>query len=251
MLVHFRDRQYLLIAFIIVLLITFGVLSAINGGVWEAGRVLTFVDEEKPVIIIDAGHGGVDGGAIGAGGTVEKNINLQMAFKLRKRLLEDGYIVVMTRLDDSSIHNSDADTIREKKSSDLKNRLELTKMYPNSVLVSIHQNITGSSKVSGAQVFYSPNDPRSAQLAQYVQNAFNTGTQSDNTKSTVRAGKNLYLFYNAKNVAILCECGFLSNPQEEELLCTDEYQQKLVDCIYSGLTEYMQEQYKDENEQQE
>lgn len=194
---------------------------------------------EKPVIIIDPGHGGVDGGAVGIGGTIEKNVNLDIALKLRDVLTDAGFTVIMTRDTDISIHNSSADTIREKKVSDLKNRLEMTRLYPNSILISIHQNTLDDHSVTGAQVFFSPNNPQSKILAQFLQDEFNSNIQNKN-KEIKSAGKNLYLFYYAENTAVLAECGFLSNSTEEALLNTDEYQNKIVYSIYSGLMKYLE-----------
>lgn len=200
------------------------------------------------VIILDPGHGGVDGGAVGTGGTVEKRVNLEIALRLRDVLDDAGYTVIMTRDSDVSIHDSNAQSIKQQKVSDLRNRLALTKLYPNSLLVSIHQNTLPDSKnVSGAQVFYSANHPDSAALAQAIQDSFNTCLQPQKARTTKKAGKNLYLFYNAQNVAVLAECGFLSNPQEERLLCTQEYQDKIVFCIYSGILEYLDGGYAPES----
>ena len=191
------------------------------------------------VIILDPGHGGVDGGAVGAGGTVEKRINLEISLRLRDILADAGYTVIMTRCEDISIHDSSADTIKEQKVSDMHNRLELTRLYPNSMLVSIHQNTLSDPAVTGAQVFFSPNNEKSAVLAQSIQDAFNAGLQPDAQRVTKEAGKNLYLFYNAQNTAVLCECGFLSNPEEEKLLCSQEYQDRVSFCIYSGILSYL------------
>ncbi len=193
----------------------------------------------KPVIIIDPGHGGVDGGAVGVNGTVEKRINLEIALQLRDVLAAAGYDVVMTRDTDRSIHDSTAKTISQMKVSDLHNRLAMTEMYPDSLLVSIHQNILTNPGVTGAQVFYSPNNGGSSQLAQCIQDHFNDNIQLADSREIKKAGKNLYLFYNAKNTAVLAECGFISNSREEELLCEPEHQSKVVYCLFCGITDYL------------
>jgi N-acetylmuramoyl-L-alanine amidase len=194
------------------------------------------VQDGERVIIIDPGHGGFDGGAVGANGTVEKDVNLAISLKLRDMLSDAGFTVVMTREDDSALNGSEDTTIRRKKISDMHNRLNLTKLYPGSVLISIHQNkLAGDSSVRGAQVFYSPNKPESKELAESIQNQFNAYLQPQKARTVVKTGKNLYLFYHAENTAVLCECGFLSNPQEESLLCTDAYQYRIANCIYRGL----------------
>lgn len=195
----------------------------------------------KPVIIIDAGHGGIDGGAVGVSGTVEKNVNLQIAIKLRNKLTVLGFKVVMTRETDISIHDPDAATVRQKKASDLKNRLKLTELYPNSILISIHQNTINVPSVRGAEVFYSPNNESSRVLASYIQDALNAQMRAGKPRTITEAGSNLYLFYNATNTAVLVECGFLSNSDEEALLCSDEYQDMLALTISTALLTYLKD----------
>ncbi len=198
------------------------------------------LQDSGTVIIIDPGHGGVDGGAVGVNGTVEKRINLEIALRLRDVFAQAGYTVLMTRDSDVSIHDSDADSIREMKVSDLRNRLKLTEMYPDSLLISIHQNTLGDGSVTGAQVFYSPNHPDSKLLAQCIQDSFNNGIQLAGDREIKQAGKNLYLFYNAKNTAVLAECGFLSNSSEEAMLCDPAHQDDIVYCIYRGTLEFLE-----------
>lgn len=197
------------------------------------------VSVNEPVIILDPGHGGVDGGAVGVNGTVEKRINLEIALSLRDVLTAAGYNVIMTRDTDRSIHDSTAVTISQMKVSDLHNRLAMTKMYPDSLLVSIHQNILTDPSVTGAQVFYSPNNNDSAVLAQSIQDKFNQYIQLGESREIKKAGKNLYLFYNAQNAAVLAECGFISNSREEQLLCTPEHQAKVVYSLYCGIIDYL------------
>lgn len=194
------------------------------------------------VIIVDAGHGGFDGGAVGIHGTVEKEINLEIALKLRDMLEEAGYTVVMTRETDTATNDNDNTSTRSKKVSDMRNRLNLTKLYPGSTFVSVHQNkLEGSSSVRGGQIFYSPNQESSRLLAEYIQQEFNKAIQPEKPREVVKTGKNLYLFYHAQNTAVLCECGFLSNPQEEALLNTDEYQTKIAYTIYRGILLYKED----------
>lgn len=195
----------------------------------------------KPIIIIDAGHGGIDGGAVGITGSIEKDINLEIALKLRNKFRLLGYKVVMTRDTDISIHDADAATVRQKKASDLKNRLELTKLYPDSILISIHQNIYNSPSVRGAQVFYSPNNESSKILAEYLQTALNSQMKAGKPRSVKAAGDKLYLFYNAQNTAVLVECGFISNAEEEKLLCSDSYQEMLSNTICKTVLTYLKE----------
>lgn len=202
----------------------------------SASDMVTPTGDNSRVIIIDPGHGGFDGGAVGANGTIEKDVNLAISLKLRDMLTDAGLTVVMTRDTDKALNDDEDTSVRRKKISDMHNRLNLTRLYPGSVLISVHQNkLAGSSSVYGGQIFYSPNHPASKELAEYIQSEFNTNIQPEKPRTTVKTGKNLYLFYHAQNTAVLCECGFLSNPREEELLGTDEYQYKVAFCIYSGL----------------
>lgn len=233
---HVRFRHYIML--MIVLSICIGTVVGFSGGVLS-----TIVSPDNPkdyVIIIDPGHGGIDGGAVGVNGTTEKDINLAISLKLRDILTGAGYTVVMTRDTDISIHDEDAQTVRQKKVSDLRKRLAMTKLYEKSILISVHQNALGAHRVTGAQVFYSPNNPESKVFAEALQTEFNANLQRDGKDKTVtKAGKNLYLFYNAQNIAVLCECGFLSNADEERTLNTPEYQERVAFAIFSGLVKYL------------
>ncbi|MDR1564691.1 MAG: N-acetylmuramoyl-L-alanine amidase [Oscillospiraceae bacterium] len=191
------------------------------------------------LVIVDAGHGGVDGGAESKSGIVEKNVNLAIAKELQKLLTDAKYKVIMTREEDVSIHDEDAKTIRQQKKSDLNNRLQIMKDNPEAVFVSIHQNILqGSTKASGAQVFYSKTNPKSAALAQSIQNAFNGTLQPENNKLVKSAGKNIYILYYTESPAVMAECGFLSNPDEAEKLNTAEYQKQVAKALFEGIEKY-------------
>ena len=239
--IHLRAKHWFLVftAAVLVLSLLFcHRLYRMENGV----KTTSSEQDNSHIIIVDAGHGGFDGGAVGTRGTVEKEINLDIALKLRDMLEAAGYTVVMTRETDTATNDNDNTSIRSKKVSDMRNRLNLTKVYPGSTLVSIHQNkLEGSSSVRGAQVFYSPNRESSKALAESIQQEFNAAIQPEKPRETVKTGKNLYLFYHAQNTAVLCECGFLSNPQEEVLLNTDEYQTKIAYIIYRGLLLYQEE----------
>jgi len=193
----------------------------------------------KTTVVIDAGHGGIDGGAVGVGGIIEKDINLEIAKKLKEILTVWGYDVVMTRESDISIHDSSATTIREIKRSDLNNRLKLTESIPNAVFISIHQNIFGQTSCDGAQVFYGPKCSDSANFANIMQNNFKDLLQNGNKRVEKEAGDNLFLLYNLEIPALLVECGFISNEAEAELLTDEEYQYKIAFVIFCSLSEYL------------
>lgn len=235
--IHIRARHWFLL-FTVFALTASLLLSGEKHTVSVQGQTIQAGDNGR-IILIDPGHGGFDGGAVGVNGTVEKNVNLAISLKLRDMLNDAGFTVVMTRESDCALNDTGDTTIRKRKISDMRARLNLTKLYPGSVLISIHQNkLSGDSRVHGAQIFFSPNEPSSKELAQSIQSEFNSRIQPEKPREVVKTGKNLYLFYHAQNTAVLCECGFLSNPEEETLLCTDEYQYKAAYCIYSGLLQW-------------
>lgn len=189
-------------------------------------------------IVLDPGHGGEDGGATSKVGALEKDINLSIALKLRQMLTVSGFPVIMTREEDISIHDKGADTIREQKVSDLHNRIHIINSDPNHILLSIHQNNFPKGQYSGAQMFYSVNDPQSKEIAGYIKKAFVGLLQPDNTREIKPAGKNIYLLSNAKVPAVIVECGFLSNETEAQKLSKDEYQSQVAFTIYCGFLEY-------------
>ncbi len=191
-----------------------------------------------PQIILDAGHGGFDGGAVASDGTVEKDINLKVCLALYNMLNEGGFEVVLTRESDVSTDDINGEKIASRKKSDLKNRLELMNKYPDAVFVSIHLNKFTTSAARGSQVFYSGRVEGSKALADSVQASITGMLQPDNNRVNKQATSSTYLIYNATVPAILVECGFLSNSAELELLKNYDYQNKMAFCIYCGITEY-------------
>lgn len=196
---------------------------------------------EKNTIIIDAGHGGFDGGAVAGDGTVEKNINLNIALSLEKMLKNSGFDVIMTRQTDTSTEDNSNDKIPSKKKSDLKNRLLLMKKYEDAVFVSIHLNKFTTSAARGSQIFYSSNNGDSKILGDLIQNSIVSKIQKDNKRVNKKATSSTYILYNATVPAVLVECGFLSNKAELEQLKTEEYQNKMAFCIFCGILDYINE----------
>lgn len=193
-----------------------------------------------PVIIIDAGHGGFDGGAVAHDGTAEKDINLKISFYLQEYLELSGFKTVMTRCEDTSLEDEGLNTIRSKKTSDIHNRLKLMRETDNAVFISIHQNKYSVEKYSGLQVFYSPDfSEESSLLAQSIQESVTEILQPDNEREIKKCGTSVYLIYNAVKPAVLVECGFLSNYEETELLKSDSYQKKLAFSVASGVQDYL------------
>ena len=187
------------------------------------------------VIVLDAGHGGIDGGCSTADGVPEKGINLNILLDLREMLEISGYKVQVTRDTDRSIHDKGIEGIANQKSSDMDNRLKILNEPKNAVCLSIHQNQFTDPKYSGAQMFYSDTNPRSESLAQILQSQFQMMLQPTNDRETKLCGKELFLCYFCEHPMVMAECGFLSNPEEAELLKTEEYQKKVAFTLYSGL----------------
>lgn len=192
------------------------------------------------VIVIDPGHGGVDGGAAAADGTLEKDINLAIAYKLNDLFRCAGIRTVMTRTGDDSIHDPDAVSIRQKKVSDIHNRLEIMRQTQDALFISIHQNHFEQSKYNGTQVFFSGNDPRSRALASCIQSAVTTRLQPENTRQIKQSGTEIYLLYHAVRPAVMVECGFLSNVQEVSRLKDTNYQTAMAMCIYAGVLDFFE-----------
>ena len=189
-----------------------------------------------PVIIIDAGHGGEDGGATGTNKVLEKDLNLTVSGMLSDLLRGAGYTVVETRTEDKLLYNEGTKK-GHKKQSDLENRVKFTEKYPNSILISIHMNTFPTPNCKGTQVWYSQNDERSATLAQQIQDGIKKHLQPDNNRKIKAATSSIYLLRHAETPAVLVECGFLSTPAECEQLCDTLYQQKLALTLFDAICE--------------
>ena len=192
----------------------------------------------RPAVIIDAGHGGVDGGSVAKDGTQESGINLSIALRLRDILVAFGWDVTMIREEDISIHDPSAVTVRQKKASDLHNRMKIMEANPDALFVSIHQNHFESPRVSGAQVFFAPKVPEAKSLAQSIQQSLKTYVQPENTREVKPSTDDIYILYYAKSTAVMVECGFMSNPAESLRLRSGDYQGKLAIAIAGALMEY-------------
>ena len=222
--------------FIIVMVLTVVVIVNIA----DADYAPASNSADYPVVIIDAGHGGVDGGAVASDGTLEKDINLDIALRLNEILTEKGFTTILTRDGDYSVHDESADTVRKKKTSDLHNRLKIIESTENAIFVSVHQNYYTQSKYNGAQVFYSPNDTRSSMLAECIQKSIVKDIQPENTRQIKKSDSSIFLLYKATIPSVMVECGFLSNIEETEKLKTEEYRQRLAEAVCSGIIKYTQ-----------
>lgn len=193
----------------------------------------------RPVIVLDAGHGGIDGGCTTAEGVPEKGINLSILLTLRDLLEISGYEVHVTRDSDRSIHDKGIEGIANQKRSDMDNRLEILNAPEDAVCISIHQNQFTDPQYSGAQMFYADTNPESESLAQTMQAQFQMLLQPVNSREIKHCGKELFLCYYCKHPMVMAECGFLSNPEEAALLVTPEYQHKVAFTIYAALQQWL------------
>ena len=204
-------------------------------------RAVTVLSENAPVtdrkvVVIDPGHGGVDGGATSVTGVLESQFNLEIALKLNDLMHLLGIDTVMIRETDCSGY-TEGQTIAQKKISDLKQRVRIVNDIPNATLVSIHQNLFVDERYSGAQVFYAPTDG-SQILAKQMQTAFVQSVNPDSNRKSKRADS-IYLMQHIHCPGILIECGFLSNRQEEAKLRNPEYQKQLCAVIASVMSTFL------------
>ena len=190
------------------------------------------------MIVLDAGHGGEDGGAVGVNGVEEKALNLAIALHVQEELQHAGYPVVMVRDTDTAVGDTTLSTVAERKRSDIQYRAQLVNETENCILVSIHQNFFEQSQYSGAQMFYSPNNTRSAALAESIRRSVVEQLQPENTRENKQAESGIYLLNHVDVPAVIVECGFISNPEEAELLCDSAYQQKLAAAIADGVLSF-------------
>ena len=186
----FKKILYFTICFILIIAFVFLITTA-----YFRLNILTSennVSENTHTVIIDAGHGGEDGGAVNDNNVVEKDLNLQISVKLADMLTLFGYKTEQIRTEDKSVYTQ-GENVRQRKVSDMKNRLSVFNSNPENVVISIHQNKFTESKYSGTQVFYSPNNPQSADLAESIRQSVKTMLQPDNERECKKADKSIYL----------------------------------------------------------
>lgn len=191
----------------------------------------------ESILIIDAGHGNFDGGAVASDGTVEKHLNLNIAHHLETICKSNGLSVIMVRKDDTSLEDDSNASIRNRKNSDLHNRVALMEKFPNSIYVSIHMNKFSDTSVHGAQIFYTTNFDNAKLLAEKLRDYVNLFDENNN-KEIKKGTKDAYILYQAKCPAVIYECGFMSNQSELTKLKDYTYQRKIAFSIYLGLIEY-------------
>ena len=195
---------------------------------------------KKPeTIVIDAGHGEPDGGAVSISGHNEASLNLDVALKLCDYLKKNGFNIIMTRENENGIFDENAKTTKEKKVSDMHKREKIMNTSGADLFVSIHMNKFEIAKYSGPQVFYSPNFETSEAIAKSIQQMLISDLKPQMEREIKKSDGGIYLLKKAKIPAVLIECGFLSNPDEEKLLLSDDYRKKMAESIGKGIIKYL------------
>ncbi|MBO4897843.1 MAG: N-acetylmuramoyl-L-alanine amidase [Clostridia bacterium] len=225
---NFKKYQIALFMFVITV---FSLFFAEHG-------ILPVSGNRKTVIVIDAGHGLPDGGAVGKSGTPESDINLEVSLLLQKELESRGYEIIMTRRDENGIYKNAGGSIKEKKREDMKNRLGIAQKSHADLFISIHMNFFGEANSSGPQVFYKAGSESGERAAVCIRESFIKNIGSHCTREIKPVTDGIYLLREVKIPAVLVECGFLSNPDEETLLLTPGYQIKMSNAIANGIDEY-------------
>lgn len=211
--------------------------TAFDGDTVDVSALISKSGEALPCVVIDPGHGGMDGGAVSDGGILEKDVNLQISKRLYAFLQTLGISCKMTRSEDISL---DGGVLKQKKLHDLKNRVLFAKNCDGCVFLSIHQNKFPQKKYSGLQVYYSKNDPYSKIFADTIQSAVKENLQKDNERQTKKATTAIYLLDNLHCPAVLAECGFLSNDEEAQKLNDSTYQKQLTLVLSYAVTQFLQ-----------
>ena len=189
---------------------------------------------KSKTIVIDAGHGGPDPGKVSESGTLEKDINLKIALYLKEILESQDINVIMTRTEDKDL----ATETNKRKLSDIKERVKLMENSNADMVISIHQNSYPDAEVYGAQCFYPTESEEGKKLAAIIQNQIITSTNQTKIRE-IKGNNDYYLLKHSSTPIVIVECGFLSNPTEEQLLLTDEYQRKMAWSIYLGILQYL------------
>lgn len=198
----------------------------------------TNLSTSRPIIIIDAGHGGEDGGAVGNGGVLEKEINLEIAKTLDEMLRSAGYQTIMTRQDDRMLYDKNVDYTGRKKRLDLEARLSVAQTQEHAIFISIHMNAFPDGQYSGLQVYYSQNHPDSARLAEQIQSDTRELLMKNNNRKIKASNGTSYLLDCIDHPAVLVECGFLSNATECARLATKDYQKQLATVLFSSISNF-------------
>lgn len=216
------------------------ITGVICGAIFASDAVTAMVEnapmKNRTIIVVDAGHGGIDGGATSCTGVLESQLNLEIAQRLNDFLHFLGYETIMIRSSDTSIYK-EGSTIAQQKLSDLKERVRIVNETDHAVLISIHQNTYPDQKYSGAQVFYAE-DEISRRLAESLQAELKTTLDPNNSRKA-KPASGIYLMQRIQRPGVLIECGFISNLQEERALRDEQYQKRLISVIGVTLSSHL------------
>ncbi len=226
------------IAFVLLFLLVCYLFVLLHGMFFGNSPTSGTLAESQITFIIDAGHGGEDGGAVGVDGVLEKDLNLIIAKKLKIFLESMGADCVLSRSEDKLLYNPNENYQGHKKILDAKERLRICNSYDNAIFVSIHQNAFPIEKYKGFQIYFSPNNPSSKELASLLESNMRAYLQKDNKRASASSDGKIYLLDKLNCPSVLIECGFLSNKEEANLLSSDAYQNRLCTVISSSLLEF-------------
>lgn len=229
-------RKSDIVTVIMAVFVAVSAYTAINYGCRSI--VVSALPFNEKIIVIDAGHGLPDGGAVSDSGTVEQGLNLDISLRVQKLLEETGAYVLMTRSDEYAVAENLEAKIRDIKRSDLKYRKSLRDSSGCDAFVSIHLNKFEQSKYKGAQVFYAKTPENSRVLGECLQNSLIEIADRNNKRVAKEADSSIFILKNSDTPSVIVECGFLSNDEEEEKLKTEEYREKLAYSIYNGICSY-------------
>ncbi len=212
--------------------------TALAVGFYDVGTSETAaVPVSSRVVMLDAGHGGADGGAVGGDGTAEKDLNLTVAVKVQELLEQSGCTVFMTRSEDISLSTPEDDEKRERKMADLNNRKRMVEEYSPDAFVSIHMNTFTDPQYNGTQVFYAKSPQNSKKLAEYIQQEV-VAFDPENTRVAKDGTAGIYVLQEALVPSVVVECGFLSNDTDLERLKTEGYQNELANAVFNGISRF-------------
>ena len=237
MLILSKKRIILIMCMICVSLYAFSFKIANNTVIEEKTVETVATSVSNKVVIVDAGHGSPDEGAESSNGVAEATINLKIALKLKSLLEQSGCTVILTRSDENAIYDLDSKTLKQKKVSDIKNRVKIGNQSSADIFVSIHLNKIPQQQYYGWQCFFNSKNDNSKMLAEQLQENLNDSMQKENKRIAMKLNT-VYIMKNVEIPISIVECGFLSNPEEEKQLQEDEYQNRLAWGIYNGITDY-------------
>ena len=237
-----QKRIKIILVFLLISLFTFScsTVKNQNNNLTNETIETTATPVSGKTVILDAGHGTPDEGAQSSDGVTEAETNLKITLKVQKLLEQNGCNVILTRSDDNAIYDLDSKTLRQKKVSDIKNRVKIGNESSADVFVSIHLNKISESQYYGWQCFYNTKSEKSIDLAKSIQESLNEAIEKENNRVAMKLNS-VYIMKNVEIPISIVECGFLSNPEEEKQLLEDSYQERLAWGIYNGIMEYFLE----------